>query len=614
MNESQKKAVTHTSEGNLLVVAGPGSGKTLVITQRIFYLIQELHVRPETILVVTFTKDAALSMQNRFLEQSDVSYPVNFGTFHSIFYNIYRQSINNRQGNIKLANDKDKKNLLKTVIYSNNIQFDDEILQSLLAAFSFYKNTFDMEAAKEHVNEAFRPHFEEIFSKYEAYRKERKIIDFDDMVYDCHKLLSDKESLRKSWQERFTHILIDEFQDINPVQISALRLLKGENTSFFAVGDDDQSIYGFRGAKPACMKAFLEEYKAEEVHLDINYRSTPDIVKASLSVITENKNRFVKDLHSVMNNTPDSVKLTSKTDRETEYEYLKNELLKYEKGGITGQTLGVLFRTNILMQGFAAHLNAENIPFVMKEKYKSIYDNYIVRDVWSYMELAYDMNNRSALLNIMNKPQRYLNRESVLSERADIWDSMKYYYVNQDNIPYRRERLMALDKLRKNIEYISMRPPYLAVQYILKSVGLYDFFVSQALYTEKKREVEETVEWLLFEAKKHDSFKEWNMAREAYNECVNNRDTSKDRVNSDIYLMTVHGSKGLEFDRVWIPDCNENVFPHGRMPKEDVCEEERRIFYVAMTRAKKSLELLYLTGTKERPRQPSRFLNPLLKA
>jgi DNA helicase-2/ATP-dependent DNA helicase PcrA len=265
------------------------------------------------------------------------------------------------------------------------------------------------------------------------------------------------------------------------------------------------------------------------------------------------------------------------------------------------------------MQGFAAHLSSDNIPFVMKEKYKSIYDNYIVRDVWSYMELASDMSNRNALLNIMNKPKRYLNRESVLSEHADIWDSMKYYYINHDNIPYRRERLLSLDKLKKDIEYIGRHSPYLAVQYILKSVGLYDFFLSKAMYSDKKKEVEETVEWLLFEAKKHDSFKEWNMAKEAYNECLDRQNKSKEIVNSNIHLMTVHGSKGLEFDRVWIPDCNENVFPHGRMLKEDVCEEERRIFYVAMTRARKSLELLYLTGTKERPRQPSRFLNPILE-
>jgi DNA helicase-2/ATP-dependent DNA helicase PcrA len=613
-------------------VAGPGSGKTFVITQRILYLILKLHIPPESILVVTFTKDAALSMQNRFLEQSDLSYPVNFGTFHSIFYNILRQSMPETKLNI--LSDTQKRHILKNILYDilnnnlsenlNELRLENENISQLLSAFGFYKNTNDKTKAKLKLTPEYASLFDECFEKYEKERRQKNFIDFDDMVYDCHMMLASNQYIREKWQNRFEYILIDEFQDINPVQMSAVNLLKGDKCHIFAVGDDDQSIYGFRGALPECMLDFKKRYDAKEIYLNLNYRSSADIVYASLKVISENKNRFVKELRpsTAKKTSCDTVKIRKFKDRDEEYGNIINELtnkftnehndkLSLERG----ESTAVLFRTHILMQGFASYLTAADIPFVMKEKPTSIYEHFIVKDVLAYLELSVYPDKRECLLRILNRPVRYINREAVMTEGTDIWSAMRNYYIKNLNVPFRTERLNGVEKLKKDIEHIGRMPLYLAVRYILKSIGYEEMLMknkSIAGNSAKKQEISEVIEWLNTESKKYDSFDEWNIERKIYEEKIRKPEKNDSDNECVLHLMTVHASKGLEFDRIIIPDCNENIYPHGHMPDKETCEEERRIFYVAMTRAKKNLELMYITGTKQSPRLPSRFLNPLL--
>lgn len=625
LNESQRRAVTHASGENLLIVAGPGSGKTFTITQRIFYLIQKLHVPPETILVVTFTKDAAVSMHNRFLEQSDFSYPVNFGTFHSIFYNILRQS--QRIGQFNILTEKQKKDILLPILKKRLNSAGNNEAYQLLSAFSYYKNTGNQQMTEGRVDSELKPLLKECFEEYERIRRQRRLIDFDDMVCECRRLLSENGILREKWQSRFQHILIDEFQDINSAQMSGVELLKGEQCDLFAVGDDDQSIYGFRGSEPECMKYFLKKYSAKQIILDINYRSTGEIVDASHKVIAENRKRFIKELKAFTREKGNPVFIKGFKDRAEELNYLVNQLLTYSKPGnnpsedssLAPDTLAVLFRTNILMQVFAAELSAKGIPFCMKERHTDIYEHEIVKDIWAYLELSQNPENRECLLRILNRPIRYINREAVMAKGVNVWDSMKGYYLRQNNIPYREARIKAVDKLKKDIEYIGSLSPYLAVKYVFKGTG-YGKFADSRNYSsvnpsikDIKQEKKEIIEWICEEARKYKNFEEWRIERENYSESFDKKDNCKTKQEGIIRLMTVHASKGLEFDRVWIPDCNENIFPYGKLPDTDTCEEERRIFYVAMTRAKKSLELLYLAGTKEHPRLPSRFLNPLFK-
>lgn len=615
LNEAQRSAVMH-GEGPLLVLAGPGSGKTFTITQRILYLIDRMHVPPEEILVITFTKDAALSMEQRFQKTVNRILPVNFGTFHSVFYQILRNSYTSHIGQI--LGESQKRALLFPILkkFRDVNQTNDDCL-SFLSAISLYKNIGNMEQALEKLPPEKQEIFPAVFQEYERVRKKSGSIDFDDMVYECRELLQKNSNIREYWNGRFSHILMDEFQDINPMQYQVIKLISGTSMQLFAVGDDDQSIYGFRGSRPACMQQFAEEFHAKKVLLAINYRSTPSIVEASLKVIAENKDRFSKELRPCENNKSSEVAssinvssngqvlLQSFQEWEEECAFLIKQLRSREEG----ESRAVLFRTNVQMQKYAAVLNQKGILYEMKEKNVSIYEHFIVKDIMAYMRIASGENQRELYLRILNKPQRNLSRETLWMEVSSSNSVQRFHGETS-----------TLGILEKQIAQLEKFSPYLAVQYLCKIIG-YEGYLETELRkkgndTQMREEWMDILSWLKEEAKQYVSLKEWIKAQGEYAAEIERHKKEKGKnVSSDlskVQLMTVHASKGLEYDHVYIPDCNERIYPYGSMPDKEAVEEERRIFYVAMTRAKKSLGLLYLTGTKECPRLPSRFLNPLL--
>lgn len=662
MNDAQRKAVTHTG-GPLLVLAGPGSGKTFTITRRILYLIEH-GVPPERILVITFTKEAALSMQRRFQETSKVPQPVNFGTFHSVFFQILRKS--NVLKSTELLTDSEKKNLLIPILQKNHTPSDGDLsydnlredAATFLAATSFYKNTLDADQAARKAPPWLQEKFIKLLEEYQRAVRSCGKLDFDDMLSECMRMLSEDACLRKEWQGRFDHILIDEFQDINPVQYEVIKLLAGNNCSIFAVGDDDQSIYGFRGSQPECLKRFEREYTAERLLLDINYRSNPEIVNASLSVIGENKERFEKKLkadpmrktssdeESITGNE-EKVRLLSFEGSEEQNTYLYDrlgEFLNAHKDNDSAEC-ALLFRTNSGMQKLALRLKAAGIRYEMGERMQSIYQHFIVRDVMAYLTLASGDWNREALLLVVNKPSRYVSREAVGNGVRSIEELQKYYRTKSGITDKTRKNILcALQSFGRQLNALSRLSPGLAVTYVLKAVG-YERYLRYLAggNQEKWDEWREILEWLRADAARFSNLREWKEVQELHamelerGKAGSRPDMGKskkdvgrgggqsdrqpsratveetDKAGPRIRLMTVHGSKGLEFDTVILPDCNETVFPHGRFQTDAEVEEERRIFYVAMTRAKENLELLYQTGTKERPRLPSRFLKPLLQ-
>ena len=649
LNEAQRKAVTY-GEGPLLLLAGPGSGKTFTIANRILYLIKN-GVPPESILVVTFTREAALSMRRRFGEMSGgMNYPVPFGTFHSLFYQILQKS--NFSSAKRLLGNSEKKTLLLPILKQYQELHHNEAMLTppqetaedlredaaqLLSAFGYYKNTMKLEEALKKAPRRWQADFGAVMAAYERRVEEKGAMDFDDMLFSCRKLLSENEELRRTWQNRFTHILIDEFQDINPVQYEAIKLLTRKPYNIFAVGDDDQAIYGFRGAEPDCLRRFAKEFGAGRLLLDTNYRSVEEIVRVSLAVIGENKNRFRKELHAAAAHPQNKgeaeasgVVCTALRSREEQYRYLigaleRRERTQLKRTGRQPETCAVLFRTNSYMQGFAARLKRAGIPYEIKERAESIYEHFAVKDVMAYLSLAHGSGGKEDLLRIVNKPPRYVSREAVAECGADF-ERLRAYYKNPDGkeAPGRGRRLSAenaLNLLERQLRVIGKLSLHLGVDYILRAAGYERYLSDYAGGNEEKRQMcQELTEWLRGDAAQYESLGEWERAQRMYAETLSaggDRRNTAGRENetggqgqaSPVQLMTVHGAKGLEFDRVWIPDCNERVFPHGRLQDEKTLEEERRIFYVAMTRAKKSLELLYLTGTKERPRQPSEFLN-----
>lgn len=620
LNEAQRRAVTW-GEGPLLILAGPGSGKTTVIVRRIQYLVRNRGIPPEEILVITFTRDAALEMQGRF-RQREGNLPVAFGTFHSIFYHIILDACASKRP--ELLTEARKRHLILPILKSYQPKAITDDALEVLGAVSYYKNTRDRERTLTKLSEEWREPFDSIFANYQGLCREKKCMDFDDMITECIRLLERDSVFRARWQRRFGHILLDEFQDINPGQYDGIKLLARKPWNLFAVGDDDQSIYGFRGSDPSCLRRFQEEFRAQEILLNVNYRSHPEIIDAAGRVIRENKNRFEKDILPGPQWEQDSggqkaVVISRHENREQEYGYLKDEINSFLQTG--SRTCAVLFRTNAQLQGFAALLERSHVPYRCRERMTNIYEHFIVQDVMAYLRLAAGERSTELFLRIMNKPNRYLSRDAIgLTETVD-WERMKTWY-REPGRPYGAERLRELVKLERQLAALRGLSPYLAIQYLFNSMEYGKHL--RALSAGNRERYEkwmETVEWLKEDAHQYYSLDDWREAQKAYEEKLQQGESARGGAPAAdesegtpaVQLMSIHGSKGLEFDKVWIPDCNEKIIPHGTMPDRETVEEERRIFYVAMTRAKAELELLCQTGTREYPRILSRFLNPLMK-
>ncbi len=411
-----------------------------------------------------------------------------------------------------------------------------------------------------------------------------------------------------------------------------MKILAEKHRNIFAVGDDDQAIYGFRGARPACMRQFVEEFGAKQILLRTNYRSHPDIVEASLAVIDENKDRFHKDLEPCEAHRRQAgghktdagyrkeyrVKIREFSEASEQMSYLVQSL----KNRINGETCAVLFRTNLAMQGVAARLTGEGIPFSMKEKGRNIYDHFIAQDLLSYLRIAQGCATRADYLRVSNRPYRNISREAFGAE-ASLPALKKYYEDLTAGSPDagQQKAQKAVGVWIRQMEFVKNTELKLAMAFLRKACG-YERYLRVRAAQEGKTDLtewQEVLDFITEDAGRYRSLEEWQEAQELYREQLQCRETVRSGMqkkqekqeNSGITLLTVHAAKGLEFDHVWIPDCNEKTFPHGSSREPEHCEEERRIFYVAMTRAKKDLELLCLTGTRERPRFPSRFLIPL---
>ena len=619
LSTAQYKAVT-TSSRACLLLAGPGSGKTHTITARIRYLIHNRGVPPENILVITFTKDAAVSMQRRFNESEEGIYPVVFGTFHSVFYQILRAGKGHSPK--KLLSDSYKKRIFSKVISGiiptkrseKDRLIPGEIAPEFISAVSVYKNTDDIKRAKSLIREELSFYFEDVFRSYEAIRKKECYLDFDDMVYDLRSLLSSNHDETHLWQERFSHILIDEYQDINKVQYDTVKLLAGDKAEIFAVGDDDQSIYGFRGSEPACLRRFRDDYNAEEIYLDLNFRSNIDIVDVSKKVIGDNKDRFIKNQQSARKDphSDEHFKILKFEDQRSEYDFVKDMLTN---NTVNESPIGILFRTNLQMQRFAAYLKSKDIPFEMKEKQLCIYDHPACTDLMSYIEYADSCKDEEKLYRVINKPLRYISREALAGKSEPLENAIAYYIRNNDEYNAQK-RVESLRMLNKDLNFIKNKPPYLQVRYIRQKIGLDKYY--EMNFRNNKEFLEEykaVLDFMSDDAAEYGTLEDWILFQEDYRKDFKDRGaktlTAKNKNIPE--LMTVHASKGLEFNTVIIPDANEGVYPHGKLRGKKETEEERRIFYVAMTRAKNRIIITCITGTKDHPRSPSRFLNNLLK-
>lgn len=617
VNKAQSAAITH-GDGAMLVLAGPGSGKTFVITQRIRYLIEEHHVRPEDILVITFTKAAALEMQERFLQISNQKgCPVNFGTFHATFFNILRYTYKFSAENIIREGDKYK--LIAQILEKMPPEFtcqernenqtqdtDNDMIQRLLSEISKVKNNgiSPQELESETVPQA---EFEYLYAAYKKEMNHRRLIDFDDMVLLCRDLLLERPEVLKLWQERFKYILIDEFQDICPLQYEVVRLLAKPQDNLFIVGDDDQAIYGFRGSKPEIMLNFQKDYpSAKQVLLNINYRSKWDIVEMAGKLVAHNKTRFLKQVET-KNPLTDGVKLYS---FESKHQQAKNTALlirQYmEQEGAQYSDIAILYRTGNHMVYTAQSLMQEGIPFRMKEKPKNIYQSPIAMDLTAYLRYALYEDNVSDFFRIMNSPVRYIRRNNVPLKPFSMQELM-HACRNEDYV------VQNIIQMYDDLHFIKGLTPYAAVNFIRKGVGYDAHIKKQCLErgvdsAQKLTELDELQQL----AKAFDTIEEWLAHIACYDAVMQKAAAGRQKDTEDaVHIVTMHASKGLEWKIVILPDVNEGVVPHKKAVTDAELEEERRMFYVAMTRAKEKLFLFHIQEKEAGNFLPSRFLNEI---
>lgn len=605
LNPSQVQAVIH-KDGPCMVLAGPGSGKTLTITKRIEYLIGKHHVSPEEILVITFTKAASIEMKERFVRLcGQKAGPVTFGTFHGIYYGILKWAYRMNASNI--LSEEQKYQLLKQVIGRMEIDIDDEkdFLQGIAGEIGNIKNNQIPLAEYESLNcseEVFR----EIFEQYEKERKRLKKIDFDDMLVLVYELFKKRPDILSMWQRKFRYILIDEFQDINQVQYDVIRMLAAPENNLFIVGDDDQSIYRFRGARPDIMLGFKKDYPdTKEILLDVNYRSTKAIVNGAARVIRHNVNRYPKQIITT-NEQGETVHIQEVRHPIEESKYVVSQIQEAKKRGIPSSEIAVLFRTNVEARALAETFMEYNMPFRMKERMPNLYEHFIAQDLTTYLKMALGDRSRKSFLAIMNRPNRYIGRDSVEGTTISF-ESLRKFYCDKDWM------LDRIDQLEVDFRILKNMAPYGAIQYIRKHIGYDEFLKEYAAFRKINMEdLKEVLREIEERAKAFRTIEEWFTHIEEYSEELKRQSQQKETDPEAITFMTMHGSKGLEFDLVFIIGANETITPYKKAETKEEVEEERRLFYVAMTRARKKLIISYTKERNGKSMAQSRFVGELL--
>lgn len=573
LDNNQLNAV-RLGQGPALIVAGPGSGKTKVLTHHIKYLIEEQNVLSSRILVITFSRAASAEMKSRFNQLMPKQYDVNFGTFHSVYYKLLKlYSFNVRN----IIDEKKRHEILSKIIKDTD---DFDFVSSKISYIKSRINHNDFGITNEYIK---------ILDEYNETLKSLNLMDYDDILINTYEMINNNEEIRNNIKNLFDHILVDEFQDINEYQYMILKLIS--NGNLFAVGDDDQSIYGFRGADGGLMKRFLEDYSnVTVINLNVNYRSLDSIVNASELVIKDNHNRLKQENcipHNISNEKGVYIRKC------LEYMEINNVLLEdISKVVSEYSSVALLVRTNKEVMRFRK-LIYNDIDYRLMEYEKSVINCF------SYYLDFISNNNIDSLFRILNIPNRYIPVNVIKNIRnLDEMEKIlrgKYCY-NEVSILLRH-----MNALKRSV-------PFSFALYMENIVGIKNYYMEKAVIDDCN-EGNRIFNYIKDIAKESIDLKDF------YHKIEKLKDTQNKACNDEnqkIKIMTFHASKGLEFDVCLIPDVIEGKIPgHGNYGAMDV-EEERRLFYVAMTRAKKKLFIYTVKKEESAATLPSRFLNNLL--
>lgn len=592
-NTNQQQAVNH-GRGAMLVLAGPGSGKTAVITGRVRKLIERDKVPPEKILVITFSRAAAVEMKTRYETATGEQYTsVSFGTFHAVFFKILRCDCQYRYSNI--ISDEDRLRVIRDLVVKYNMPADNmaEFVEHLSATISSAKSE-GQPIEKFKTDVCKREDFLAVFTGYQEYLRSEGKIDFDDMMTLCLDLFLKRPDVLRKWQDTYEYILIDEFQDINSLQYKLVRMIAAPENNVFAVGDDDQSVYGFRGAHPKLMFQFEKDFKGcKRVVLNVNYRCRTEIIERASKLIGHNSERFTKKIESNKGRGGQFEYMCFET-LEDEYEFIADYAREWLEKGLDPEKVAVLYRMNHQARGLYRALTVRNIPCKLREHIPCVFDHWISEDIQGYIRLATGACTRAGLLHIINRPKRYVTRDSIM---ACMEEKKKYgpeiitqLIAENSDKPYVTEKLT---KLRLQLNLLAKLDALGSVKFVRKAMG-YDTFLKE--YGDghgvPETELMEIVGELEESARGFDILEDWAEAMAEVKRHLKEADKTP-----GVELMTFHSAKGLEFDTVFIIDALEGFAPSKRAQSSAEFEEERRAFYVAMTRAK---EELYVFSSKER--------------
>ena len=586
----------------MLVLAGPGSGKTTVLLCRISRLLERGLAKPQEILALTFSKAAAEEMKSRFENLNGAS-GVSFGTFHSIFFRILRS----RYGwNVEqIFQEEERRNILRNSIEAEKWDIPD--LEEYIS--QFFSQLSLMNSELEQPNR-FTPvgmpveEFRKLYRAYEGYKERHEKLDFDDMLTQCYQLLREDAAVREYWQRKYKFILVDEFQDVNQAQFACLQILAEKHQNLFVVGDDDQSIYAFRGARPDFLLHFPTLYPAaKKVTLNTNYRSTERIVNLAERVIGNNEVRFVKNMKGI-GEAGDKVTFFLAEDAAKEAAHIAEKIGRLLDEGVPLTEIAVIYRTNLQGGAFARELYKRGIPYDLRDNSGNVYEHWVAKDLLAYLLLAENEESDSALRRILNKPKRYIGKDLLAEAETMPYTLLRSFFVCPSLKGWQEENL---ENLRIDLNQIRKRTPYDAVKYIRKVIGYDEYLEEFAAYRRTSAQVlQEIADEIMETAKDCADVRSFREQLERLSLQMKEQSRKKGQKRNGVALMTMHGAKGLEFRAVFLPSLVEGIVPHEK--GMDTVAEERRLFYVAMTRASEKLCLSAILQRYEKERKPSRFL------
>lgn len=611
LNPQQAEAVRIVS-GPVMAVAGAGSGKTRVLTNRVAYLIDEIGIPANRILAITFTNRAAEEMKSRVFKL--IKMPLKgiwISTFHAMGAKILRNDIHHLgyESNFQIIDDDDTviitKNILKDLNYDPK-QYNPKALANLVEAAKGDPIVLEIQT------NPFKKILSEVFEEYQKYLRKNNLVDFQDLLVLVIKLFREFPEVLKKYQSWFEYIMVDEFQDTNDLQYDIVHLLAEKHQNIFIVGDEDQSIYAFRGANIQNIRKFMRDFpNHHKIILNQNYRSKRTILDAANSVIKHNRNRIPKDLFSQLGQGDKIIHYKAENDDEEAY-FVYDRIKQFFKSGSSYKDIAILYRNNSMSRKFEDVLLKYNIPYKVIGNI-SFYKRKEIKDIIAYLRLIVNLNDDYAFARVYNEPKRGIGQTSFekIQEYAkdhqlkimDCIDEGVDFLVGKSTAQKLQDFKKIISDLLLEIEDVNLLVTF---ENLLARSGYLQALQKEAISGEKMLEAERRIEniqefktIILEKIKEYDAIKNYDILVNILNELAL-RSEAEDLLENDEYvsLMTMHSAKGLEFKVIFLTCFEQTLFPSNQslLERNDV-EEERRLFYVGLTRAK---EYVYITNAKSR--------------